>query len=159
MITQKELMELYEYDPLTGALISRLREPLSEQKPNSNGYHVMMINRKRYYAHRLVWLYFYGEFPERGLIIDHKDRNRNNNRIENLRVIPKPLNPRNSSMHKTNTSGCTGVAWHKRADKWVAQIRDEGKQRHLGYFDSFFEACCARLSAQSRLGYSETHGQ
>lgn len=41
--------------------------------------------------HRLVAKAFLGE-PPKGYVVDHIDRNRANNNIENLRYIPKPEN-------------------------------------------------------------------
>lgn len=153
MITKEELIKLYEYNPLTGALVHRHRRELSERKANSNGYHVMMINRKRYYAHRLVWLYLYGSFPPEGLVIDHINRNRNDNRECNLRLVTPQQNTRNSSVSKTNTTGVTGVSWHKRLGKWYSHITIMGKPKSLGYYDSLLDACAARKSAEGQLGY------
>lgn len=91
MITQSELKELYSYDECTGELLLKVKKSgrPSKRAPNSNGYHVMMINRKRDYAHRLVWLYHYGEFPDSDLVVDHIDTNRMNNRVDNLRLLTR----------------------------------------------------------------------
>ena len=91
MITQEELKQLYHYDTTTGELLLKVKKSgrPSKRAPNSNGYHVMMINRKRYYAHRLVWLYVYGEWPPKDKVIDHIDCDRMNNRIENLRLLSR----------------------------------------------------------------------
>jgi hypothetical protein len=155
VITQEELKELYDYNPLTGALIFRGKQHNrpSERKPNSNGYHVMMINRKRYYAHRLVWLYLTGEFPPRGMVIDHINRDRNDNRQSNLRLVSTQMNARNTKKNKLNTSGIMGVAWYKRVGKWYANIHVAGKHISLGYFDSLLDACAARKSKEVELGY------
>lgn len=104
MITQKELMELYDYNPLTGELNrkGRLYSKPSKHTDNSNGYHVMMIKRKRYYAHRLVWLWLYGEWPAAGLVVDHIDNNRLNNRPDNLRLLTRTENLQRGHQVKAN---------------------------------------------------------
>lgn len=91
MITQAQLKEMYNYNETTGELILKVKRAgrPSKRVPNSNGYHVMMIHRKRYYAHRLVWLYLYGEWPSEGMVVDHIDTDRMNNRKENLRLLTR----------------------------------------------------------------------
>lgn len=91
MITQEQLKELYNYEESTGELVVKVKRAgrPSSRAPNSNGYHVMMINRKKYYAHRLIWLYVYGEWPTEGMVVDHIDMDRMNNRIDNLRLLSR----------------------------------------------------------------------
>ena len=67
------------------------------------GYRRIAINRKTYAAHRLVWLWHYGSFPKRG--IDHINRDKLDNRIENLRDVGQTCNSRNCGNFITNTSG------------------------------------------------------
>ena len=46
----------------------------------------------------------------------------------------------NNKIRKDNTSGIKGVSWHKRVKKWVALCQTNGKQKHLGSFDTIEEA-------------------
>lgn len=52
---------------------------------------------------------------------------------------------------KHNTSGYRGVAWHQKRNKWVAFIIKDGKQKHLGCFNTKEEAAQARKSAEESL--------
>jgi len=54
----------------------------------------------------------------------------------------------NQSKHSNNTSGYPGVCFHKRNNKWVAQIWINGKNTHLGYFSTKEEAIEARKQAE-----------
>jgi hypothetical protein len=72
--------------------------------------------------------------------VDHIDRNKKNNRIENLRPATKSQNAINSKMRSTNTSGFRGVYWNGRRSKWHARLTIDNKVKHLGYFDSVEEA-------------------
>ena len=56
--------------------------------------------------------------------------------------IPKITKPRKS------TTGITMVYWYKTGKRWVAKINVDGKQKHLGYFESYLDACAARKSAE-----------
>lgn len=80
--------------------------------------------------------------------IDHKDRNKLNNRKENLRVVSNRQNAINSSVKKNNTSGITGVYFDKSRDKWVAVIKSYGKTIHLGRFVQKEDAIRARLQGE-----------
>jgi hypothetical protein len=59
--------------------------------------------------------------PE-GTVIDHINRNRTDNRRENLRVVSQSINSKNSKIHKNNSSGCSGVNWNKELGKWRVRI-------------------------------------
>jgi len=72
--------------------------------------------------------------------IDHKDRNRLNNSIKNLRAVSRADNCKNVGIPITNTSGFKGVTWNKRAGKWHAQIRSDKKRYYLGLFDDIKDA-------------------
>ena len=90
MITQDRLKWLFDYDTVNGGLIRMVNKggnKTTKKSPNSNGYYIIMIEGKRYFEHRLVWLYHYGEFPPSDLVIDHIDNNKMNNRIDNLQLL------------------------------------------------------------------------
>jgi hypothetical protein len=93
-----------------------------------------MIKGRQRYAHRVVWLLIYGEWPK--LEIDHIDGDRLNLRIANLRDVPKIINSENKRRpHRGSRSGVLGVDLAK-PGKWRARIRVRGKTIYLGTFDS-----------------------
>jgi hypothetical protein len=71
--------------------------------------------------------------------VDHKNRNRLDNRRENLRVVTSAENAQNLERNY-GRSRHRGVAWHKVTKKWRAVVRLDGRQHHLGYFDDEDEA-------------------
>jgi hypothetical protein len=68
--------------------------------------------------------------------VDHEDQNKLNNTDKNLRAVSHSLNARNSKQNANNTSGYTGVDFHKPSGKWRARIKTDGKNRHLGRFEN-----------------------
>jgi len=151
MITINRIKELLLYDHETG--IFRWKVMRGGSLPGSiagsltwNGYHHIMIDGKNYRAHRLAWLYIYGEWPT--IDIDHVDGDRTNNKIENLRLALRSQNNINSGPPKNNTSGIRGVYWNKKAGKFTASIGVNGKSIYLGLFSSIEEALDARISAE-----------
>jgi hypothetical protein len=121
------------------------------------GYRYVGINLTTHSEHRLAWLMRTGAFPEGE--IDHIDGNRLNQSPDNLRVVTHQENHRNKKRRCDNTSGMMGVHGDKRRGKWHARIKLDGKRIHLGYFDDFFEAACARKSAEKRYGFHRNHGR
>lgn len=89
----------------------------------------------------------YVVFESENQIIDHINRNRLDNRKENLRKCTKKENLRNISLSTRNKSGYLGVYLNKN-NKWVAQIRVNQKTKYLGSFDNMEEAIKARLKAE-----------
>lgn len=156
MITADELRRLLNYDPKTGVFTNRtfrgLRALEGAEAGNitSNGYIDVTIRKRKYKAHRLAWLYVYGEWPENN--IDHINRIKTDNRISNLRDVTQAENGRNKSTHKNNTSGVTGVDYHK--GQWRARIRVNRKSLHLGYYATMADAVASRKRAEERYGYA-----
>jgi hypothetical protein len=134
---------LFDYDPETGNLIYRYK-PYGKHKkrgdtagtPQPNGYRMVMVKRKRYLIHRLVWLWHHGWMPKRPMVLDHIDRNRSNNRIENLRVVSVQENLFNVDYSKTTSkTGYRGVCWLPERGKYLAYFVQDGKRVHIGHFD------------------------
>jgi hypothetical protein len=88
---------------------------------------------KYLFAHRVIWEMHNGKIPD-GLVIDHIDGCRYNNKLENLRVCTFQQNHFNRGKQANNKSGFKGVSWHKQKQKWVAQIKIDGKNKFLGFF-------------------------
>lgn len=97
------------------------------------GYRFVGVRSKPYYEHRLVWAMHHGKFPDK--FIDHINRDKTDNRIENLREVCQTQNMWNTEKPLSKYSGRRGVTWCKRRKKWKAQIRVFGKQVNLGNFD------------------------
>ena len=84
----------------------------------------------------------------KGMVIDHKNRNPLDNRLDNLRHCTVQQNSMNRSIQCNNTSGVTGVYWSKTYNKWIATIKINGKRKHLGYFKEKEDAIEARRQAE-----------
>jgi hypothetical protein len=95
----------------------------------------------------------HGVWPEDQ--IDHINRDRADNRIENLREVTNKQNQQNRSTNSDNTSGHTGVSWYKPYSKWRAQIKHNHKVIHLGYFTNIEDAIAARKAAE-KLYWADT---
>lgn len=101
-----------------------------------------------YTAHRLAWLYTYGEWPISD--IDHIDGNPFNNALNNLRRATPSENQCNRGAQRGNRSGYKGVTWHGNG-AWVARICLNRKTYHLGSFHTPEAAHEAYKAAAIRL--------
>lgn len=157
-VTPQALRELLAYDPKTGdfhwkvsinprAPIGRRAGGNSLSGPGVKKYRVIGIGGKLHRAHRLVWLYFHGAWPESA--IDHINGNTLDNRIENLRDVSTQRNTWNlHAAHSNSKSGYLGVDWVPSKKKWRAQIRTAGKKTLLGHFDTAEAASDAYKAAK-----------
>jgi len=153
-LTQSRLKKEFTYDPLTGVFIRKATSEVSGCL--ARGYLSFRIGGQLFLAHRLAWLFVYGEFPKEQL--DHINHSRADNRIANLREVSNQDNSKNSTMYKNNTSGVVGVTWDKRRGRWKASICIDYKTIHLGRFSKFSEAVDARKLAEVAYGFHENHG-
>jgi len=156
MINQELVKSKLNYDPLTGTFQWRKYPDKPVGRKTTNGYMDIGLGYKRYQAHRVAWMYVYGENPPED--IDHINHDRLDNRISNLRLASRSENMRNSSRSKANTSGFTGVTWDKENCKWAAQYMLHGKCNKIGRFNSMLDAVAARIRANKEYGFHENHG-
>ena len=142
------MRDLINYDPETGILTWKVRQGRAQAGQTAgttrhDGYITIKVNGKKRYAHRLAWYLVTGSWPKGE--IDHINHDTSDNRWENLRDVSKAENGfHRAGLQSNNTSGVTGVGWHKRRQKWYAWVRTT----HLGVFDNFDDAVAARVDAQ-----------
>lgn len=148
-LTQADVRKIFDYDAENGILIKKFksgkRSPCGHT-PILNGYGKVGIGESEYLSHRIIWLWYYGEWPS-GLI-DHRDGNRINNRIENLRIAGQEMNAQNSKLYNTNTSGFRGVSWYPPRGKYRVYITVGYRRKHIGYYPSFEDAVLAAMLAK-----------
>ena len=110
---------------------------------NSGGcYNYIGVEKQKILRHRLICFAFKDfDFVNSDLQIDHVDRNKLNNSIDNLRVVTNQQN----SFNRSNTKGFT---WDKKAKKFQAKIQLNGKTKFLGRFNDEADARQAYLKAK-----------
>jgi hypothetical protein len=116
--------------------------------PDEFGYTYVAYKRRKYAAHRLSFLLYYGWLPEE---VDHIDGNPRNNAPENLRPATHVENMRNAKMRKDNTSGIKNVYWHKKNKTWVVRLSVNGRQRAFGSFKNIKDAERAAIEARQTV--------
>jgi len=155
-VTLEELRERFDYNPATGLFIRKRRlgrhaaGTVAGAVSAIHGYVFISINKQLYRAHRLAWFYHYGEWPEAGFEPDHKNGNRADNRICNLRLATRSQNNGNAKIRSDNSSGFRGVSLHRTTRKWRVSLAS----RHLGLFETKEEAV-AVYNAASAEYYGE----
>ncbi|MGE8941060.1 HNH endonuclease [Leptospira interrogans] len=141
MATQERLKQLADYDPTTGVFTAKKTRGKSKEGQElgtlrQDGYRAIMIDGKWYKAHRLAWLYVYGAFPD-GLL-DHRNRDRQDNRIANLREASYVENSVNAEVRSEHT-GIYPVSRNKGTGFQVYVFKN-GKNVSLGTFDDLQKA-------------------
>jgi len=126
-------------------------------KLNARGYAVLQIAKRPFLAHRVVWGFHCGAWPDGPL--DHINGTRSDNRIDNLRCVTTRGNNVNKALDKRNGYGCHGIFRIHRLERYGASINFEGRTVYLGSFKTLEEAVAARKAAEPVYGYHENHGR
>lgn len=150
MLTQQRLKELLTYDYDSGLFYRKLiigskgnPGDLAGHISRRLGYRIISVDGKQYFAHRLAWLYLYGEWPP--YQVDHINRDRTDNKADNLRLATnRSEQMQNQNIRKDNVSGHQGVRWYLPYKKWVAYITVNKKRKTIGYFLNIEDAIAAR---------------
>lgn len=158
-LTQETLKSLLSYDYKTGIFTwiktSRgVKTNVVAGRIDKNRREIK-INTIKYFAHRLAWLYVYGEWPI--VIIDHINGNGLDNRIENLRIATPAINARNKKKSAKNTSGYNGVTCRSNG-KFQARIRVSGRKITIGTFANAVDAHMAFEAEKIKHGFTIDHG-
>jgi hypothetical protein len=147
-----DLQELFSYDVVSGVLTWKVSK--GRAKPgdvagtqHNKGYLSAEVDGTAYLVHRLAWCMYFGEWPNG--FIDHVNLDKQDNRIENLRIAYRSSNNCNQFVRADNTSGVKGVSWHARVGKWQARVQVRSKRTHIGYFDSLEQAEQAAIAVRS----------
>jgi poly-beta-hydroxyalkanoate depolymerase len=149
--TQDRLKQLFDYKD--GFLLNKKQRGKSKKgEPigcvNFYGYRVSRVDMEKFYVHRLIWVFHNGSLND--LDVDHIDGNRDNNKIENLRLVNSQKNNQNiRQARKTNALGVLGVSM--KFGKFCAQISLNKKVKHLGLFDTAEDAHSAYLEAKRKI--------
>ncbi|GGD31569.1 HNH endonuclease [Aureimonas glaciei] len=148
----------FSYDPDTGVVtwLDGQCKGKAVGTKTERGYLAATIQGKGVLVHRLAWRIHYGKWPEQ--IIDHKDGVKDRNVLDNMRLATDQQNKWNIGKPVTNTTGFKGVTFDaKRAKPWRAMIKQDGKTRHLGSYNTAEEAAAAYDRAANEL--HEDHAQ
>lgn len=158
-ISLDRLRQVAKYDPLTGLFTARIERGKNCCKISAGqilgsiggrGYRAIVIDGRKYASNRLVWFHCHGTWPVGK--IDHKDGDKANDRIDNLRDVTTKVNAENQrKANKDNRSGYLGVGWDKQTGKWRAGITRSGKYTCLGRYDDPLEAHQAYLKAKREM--------
>lgn len=150
-ISAEHLRSVLAYDPKTGefkwlkcqmhSLVGKIAGSIQY------GYRVIAVGSSKYQAHRLAWLYVYGEFPEG--VVDHINGIQDDNRIANLRVVAHKTNMENMRKPmRSNKLGVQGVHFRKDRGTFKAEIKVNGKSISIGTFKTASEAHQAYIKAK-----------
>lgn len=90
-------------------------------------------------AHRLAYMIYHDTDIPKGMVIDHIDQNRTNNKKDNLRLVSRSGNSRNRAMNRNNTSGYRNIRWVSGPKLWLVTLSHEN-QRYSKYFKTLEEA-------------------
>lgn len=150
----KALLDILVYEDDTGRLKKTTTGTYCDTSINNWGYRQVSLDRGskgrvRQVAHRLVWMLHNGAIPD-GLMVDHINLDKTDNRIANLRLIHKSGNAQNSKWK--------GYHLEKRSGKYRAEIKLNGKVTYLGLYNTPAEARTAYLKAKETMHpYASKH--
>lgn len=153
------LKAMFVYEPKTGNLIWKI--PYGKYQPGDiattaavrrkNGTSPLLIKfgQRSYAAHNLIWTYVTGKYPTDE--VDHENRDPSDNRWRNLREATRSQNQANTRLYRNNKAGIRGVHRTGKSGRWRAMISVDGKNRHLGLFNSSEEASKAWVAAAKEI--------
>lgn len=144
-VTQERLKELFDYDS-RGFLVRLVRTGPTTfvgqrvyGSAKADGYFTVFFDGKMQYIHRVIFAWHYGYWPS---IVDHIDRDKSNNAIENLREASATDSALNRGPRKSSPTQVAGV-YHNNNGRICARIKRNGKRVWLGVFETIDQAAQA----------------
>ena len=140
----------FDYDPVTGDVSwkignKRVKAGHVLRTMDDLGYYKVYLNKKRIQVHRLAWFLHYGYWAG---IIDHINRCKTDNRINNLREVSRRENAENKDLKRSDSKQkYTGIE-ELPSGKFRARIVVQGKRKSLGTYKTAEEAHEAFINAK-----------
>jgi hypothetical protein len=160
-VTEEDLQEMVRrFDLVDGKIyykeigVQGVKNGTEAGSTNGIGYLTVQIKGRKFRVHRIIYYLHYGIWPE-DFQVDHIDGDKTNNKPENLRLVTHKQNHRS---YKKPTKGASskyrGVYWEKSRNKYLARIRLDSKNIHLGSFTCEKEAALAYNIAAEKYGFN-----
>jgi hypothetical protein len=135
--------ENYEFHRNVNRVWSYNKNIYLKECPNEHGYYLIQLRKngktKNVRMHRLIY-WMHHPITNFTLKIDHIDVNKQNNKLDNIRLATSSQNGFNRNKQQNTSSQYFNVTWHKHAKKWCSYINTNGKQENIGYFDNELDA-------------------
>jgi len=151
---REDMLKDINPDPETGIVYSR-KTGESIGVLNKRGYVMITkrVNGKQYKVRRsnIIWWSMHQKIPHVKMDIDHIDGNKANDRIENLQILTHQQNLAKRKKNRNGSSKYRGVRFHKKTNKFIAEIEKYGKKYHFGYYDDEKQAAIARDRGMIKL--------
>lgn len=150
--SKEYLQTLFEYTEDGNLWWREYKSGRNMAKPSGNEgrsqrYKKVTIDGVRYYLHRVIYQFHFGDLDVTDEI-DHIDRNGHNNRVNNLRKVTHTGNSLNRKIRGDSKTGYQGV--QKVRNRYKTTLTIDGKRKFLGYFDTPEEASkCYQQAKQS----------
>lgn len=159
MFDRDSILEILEYDPLTGFLHLKRNQRTKKKgdvvgHKHNEGYLTIAFKDGNPLVHRLIWFMVTGEYPEQ---IDHINHIRDDNRLVNLRDVKSRENQLNMSKRKSKLE-IQGIR-QLPSGKYSAYIMVQRKQISLGSYIELDDAVRARKEAELLYGFHKNHGR
>lgn len=129
---------------------------------NLDGYWKLHALGNHYKVARVIWFLHFGKIPE-GFYVDHIDRNRANNNINNLRLVPPVINGRNRTKNSNNSTGENGITYGEFFNKsgtlirrYVVTLKCGSKKYHRSFsLEKYGDKLAWELAVQAKQGIVE----
>ena len=132
-----------------GEVYSKRYNRLLPGSLSKRGYIRITIYKKTLFLHNLVAVLFLPKIDTEGLMIDHINRDKTDNRACNLRWVTSSINNWNKGVHKNNHIGHKNIHFHLKKDRYYVRFG----QKHYGSFTNLEEAIKKRDEVYNAIQY------